>query len=756
MRQTAFLYKLRFRSHLSRSVGFPQYQYMGKEGLAPEVFRVVKSADSVHLYFLLRLGVKYHNTKSGTSEYINPGIPIQVTSVYEKNENELWLGTSNGKLYRYNKNSGNTRAYSNPSVDNKYIVTSIISDPNGVIWAGTWGGGLICVEQDIVEVFDINNGLDDNNIKSLHIDIEGNLLIGTNENGIAIYKGRQFVSFSEINDINNGQVYSIAQYDNRKLLFGTNNGILSMDTKNNTLDIHGGIEGYFRALQGIKINHIVNDNKENIWVGTDSEGLFKLDRGSDSFIRMGELNRSIHFGKITDLKIESQSQLWIGTTYGLLNYDIEKSHLKRYLKSDGLNGNNITTVFIDSKGFIWVGTHTSGLTKISGESFTNIDAIGNYTPTSITESKDGTILVGCDGHGLYIIKNDSVINNLTEEDGLLSEFISFVAVDNKDEIWIGTNKGLNKFNKTDNRIYSYTDKNGIVGVTLKKNAVFEDDEGNMWFGTAEGVIRQNPVYERNNLIPPKLHINDFKVNLESRDFTSELKLNHKENSVLIEFVGICLTNPESVAYKYKLTGLDNNWNEVRNLNFAAYSSLPHGDYSFELMACNNNGIWTEKPLTFDFEIVPPFYKTSIFKIILVLIVIILVFAFIKIRTAQLRKEKIELEIAVKDRTYKIHVQAEELRIAKDKAESATKAKSEFLANMSHEIRTPMNAILGFSELLSRKVFDDKMKSYIQSILASGKSLLTIINDILDLSKIEAGKIELKYEPLLTALKMFNN
>jgi signal transduction histidine kinase/ligand-binding sensor domain-containing protein/CheY-like chemotaxis protein len=724
-------------------------QYLGKEGLAPEVFRVVKSADNVHLYFLLRLGVKLYDTKTGTSEYINPGTRIQITSVYEKNENELWLGTSNGKLYVYDRNLGNTRAYSHPTIENKYIVTSIISDPNGFIWAGTWGGGLICIEQDDVEVFNINNGLNDNNIKSLHIDLEGNLLIGTNENGMAIYKGRQFVSFSEISEINKRQVYSIAQYDAQNLIFGTNNGILLIDTKKNELDAFGGTEGYFGTLQGIKINYLINDNKENIWIGTDSEGLFKFNKGPGSFIRMGEINRSIHFGKITDLKIESNRHLWIGTTYGLLNYDIEKRYLKRYLKNDGLNGNNITAVYSDSKGTIWVGTHTSGLTKIKGESFTNINTTSTCTPTSITESKDGTLWVGSDGHGVYLIKNDSVINNLTVEDGLLSEFIAFVAVDKKDEIWIGTNKGLNKFNKTDNRIYSYTDKNGIVGVTLKKNAVFEDDQGKMWFGTAEGVIQQNPAYERNNLIPPKLHIIDFKVNLKSQDISSSIRLNHQENSIQIEFVGICLTNPESVTYKYKLAGLDNNWNEVRNLNFATYSSLPPGEYSFELMACNNNGIWTKNPLTFDFEIIPPFYKTTIFRISLVIIVIILVFAFIKIRTEQFRKEKIELEIAVKDRTYKIHEQAEELRIAKDKAESATKAKSEFLANMSHEIRTPMNAILGFSELLSRKVFDDKLKSYIQSILASGKSLLTIINDILDLSKIEAGKIKLKYEPLLT-------
>jgi two-component system sensor histidine kinase EvgS len=120
---------------------------------------------------------------------------------------------------------------------------------------------------------------------------------------------------------------------------------------------------------------------------------------------------------------------------------------------------------------------------------------------------------------------------------------------------------------------------------------------------------------------------------------------------------------------------------------------------------------------------------------------------IQSRDEELQEHREHLEEQVANRTVELREANQELLGAKDAAESANRAKSEFLANMSHEIRTPLNTVLGFTDLLNSMITDEKQKSYLSGISSSGKGLLTLINGILDLSKIEAGKMELETEPV---------
>ena len=157
---------------------------------------------------------------------------------------------------------------------------------------------------------------------------------------------------------------------------------------------------------------------------------------------------------------------------------------------------------------------------------------------------------------------------------------------------------------------------------------------------------------------------------------------------------------------------------------------------------------------------PP-WKTWWAYLCYALLALLIVRGFVYWRVAALQQHRLELAKQVEMRTQDLHQTMEELNdtmkdlhdakinaeVLREKAQQASKAKSQFLANMSHEIRTPMNAILGFSQILENMIQDEKQKSYLESIIISGRSLLRLINDILDLSKVEAGKFDLEYKPV---------
>ncbi|NIN33604.1 MAG: response regulator, partial [Gammaproteobacteria bacterium] len=194
---------------------------------------------------------------------------------------------------------------------------------------------------------------------------------------------------------------------------------------------------------------------------------------------------------------------------------------------------------------------------------------------------------------------------------------------------------------------------------------------------------------------------------------------------------------------------------------AYYTKIPPGHYIFRVKACNNDGVWNETGTSISFYLEPYFYQTWWFYMLCALGAVFLAVGIYRLRVSQLTRHKKELERMVVERTTDLERKTnqleqevterkraeEEAEQAREAAEEANQAKSEFLANMSHELRTPLNAVIGFSELLFSMAFDQKQRNYIHSIRTAGKSLLTLINDILDLSKIESGMMEIKYTPV---------
>jgi serine phosphatase RsbU (regulator of sigma subunit) len=364
---------------------------------------------------------------------------------------------------------------------------------------------------------------------------------------------------------------------------------------------------------------------------------------------------------VTAMEIDGENNLWVGTLDGLIYYEIDSKKATRLTQVNGLKSNNISAVFADSKDRIWVGADGQGITLISGDRFVQLDLGFEFTPLCFAEDKDGLIWIGTEGRGLIQYDNilGKVVRTYSIEDGLLADLINQLSCDRFNNIYVGTNKGLNLYLRKEDRIYSYTASSGFVGIETKPNGSFVDKEGDVWFGTVQGVTRFHPTEEIQIVKEPLTHITGMEVNHEPVQLKDGLSLSYKQNSIIFDYRCITL-NPDAVQYQIMLDGVDQEWREPDSRTSATYPALQHGKYTFLVKARNSAGVWNKDPVSFQFVIRPPFYLTWYFILASVFAFGLIVFFYIKMRERALKRENAILEEKVKDRTATVVAQKEEL------------------------------------------------------------------------------------------------
>ena len=653
------------------SVKFKQYK--GQEGLSDIVFQVIKLKNGT-VCFVTDVGVKYYNAqKEEFAKFIVKDMPsyFQIISMYETSNENLWFGTYNGGAYEYIKVEEKLKIYDTRDGLAHNWVTSIFEDNYQNLWLGTWGGGITKVNTK-KELLTINpsKGLIDDKIRCIAGDREGNVLFGTKENGLLLYKGEQFVAYTKEEGLVDNQVWAILKDNDNYTWIGTNKGISKI--KDNKI-----VKNYNEnnGLPFQEVRFIKQDKTGNIWIGTWGGGVMQYNSRSDKFEVNFRINSFMYQPLITALEVDKSNNLWVGTTDGLVYYEIKNQLADRLTQNHGLAGNDITVVFADSKNNVWVGSRGKGISKIKNADIKKINLNNNFTPTCIAEDNKGNLLIGTEGKGILVFDGQKITKEITTKDGLLSDYISLINIDNEGNSWIGTNKGLNRLVTKSKKFYSYSQKMGFIGIESKNNATFKDNDGNLWFGTIQGAIKLNTKAINENLLEPITFITRLRVNLEDRKLTDNLTLNYREKSITIDYNSICLTNPEQVYYQVMLEGADEDWRPLTQQTFATYSPLPPGKYTFKVKASNNNDIWNKTPVTYSFEITPPLWQRTWFVLSCVILVFVLVVTFIKYREKQLLKEKQLLEVKVKERTEEVVQKSAEIEQKnKDIIDSITYAK----------------------------------------------------------------------------------
>lgn len=612
--------------------------------------------------FITDAFLKTYNKNQGKFEnYELKKMPrfFQITSMYEDKKGHIWIGTFHGGLYEYNPTNQEFKFYDyiRDGIGSNWI-TVITEDTRGNIIVGTWGGGLTKIESDRIINFNQTNGLLDNKIRQVFTDAEGNVLIGTNEHGLSIYKGDLFISYFSKESKYNSQIWSVMADHTGKFWFGTNDGITIYNPQIKGEDAFS----KFQKQQGEQIRMLKEDSEGRVWIATDNQGIFTYIIKNNIFTYEAKLNSSyIPSLTIKALETDNKGNIWIGTLDGLVCYNIDNKSLNHYTQTTGLAGNEISALYFDKQKRMWIGSTGAGITCYENGEFKKIELKENITPRCFSENSNNEIWVGSEAHGVLVLDatKKELLKTYSEQQGIFANLINLIHCDNQNNVYVGTNKGLNIISTHDNKIYSYSKRNGFTGIETKTNAVFEDKEGSIWFGTIAGAFKFNPKLINHQLSEPLTHIVKMRVNLADRPMTPHLGLRYNENNIIFDYSSICLSNPDAVKYKIFLEGADNDWRVVTE-TAVTYPALMPNSYTFNVMAQNGEGIWNKSPIQYHFTIRPPFYKTWWFILSCSILGGITVLLYIKIRVKNLKEQNRVLEEKVKERTATVVAQKEEL------------------------------------------------------------------------------------------------
>lgn len=646
--------------------------------------------------------------------------------VQDKNHN-FWICTDHGGVHVFNKQTHKstvlvTDIFNENSISQNSAICGYY-DNNGIVWIGTYKNGICYYHPDLFkfrkppfmslyreesEPFDCN---------SLFKDKTGNLWIGTNGTGLVCYNEKQNrlkIFRTRPNDatsISSDIITSITEDHASTLWIGTFLGGLNA-YKDGHFRHYQFDEKNSNSLAGKSVYGVVEDNEQNLWIGTLGGGLDLLSPDRNQFTRF-TTNNSKHLASnfILSLSISKDKDILISTDRGLswatpnLNGHLV---LHKNFPLDKLPNAKINYSIKDSRGMIWMATDK--------------------------------------GIVIYWPKNGE-FKYLDMDTGLPDDEVVSLVEDNQGRIWSGTRKGLVRIIYHKDKTFSiaiFDTKDGLPSSVCNQNAIFKDVEGKIYVGTIKGYtgfdpdkITTNEIVPQpsftellisNKVIQPGVKYNGRIIIEKSITTLKELKLNYDETNFSISFSALNYLHPDKNIYRYKLEGLDNDWNISRQgEGIVSYSNLSQGTYRLIVYASNNDGIWSKTPLILKITVRPPFWSTWWAYLLYLLIASIILWKFIQ---TKLKKEK---EAFLKEQTV----------INAKKMHEVDELKFKFFTNISHEFKTPITLIVAPVDKLLQDEDKEENKELLGIIKRNALTLLNMVNEILEFRKLDVNKLSLK-------------
>ena len=727
-------------------------QIFSKEDRSKTINAILEKNDTIlaasnnGIYRISKATLKYKKINCSESKQIN------FSCIATVNNANIWIGSYGNGLFYVNNNHNIIKQFNgfkDNSLPTNLNIEALLVDKYQRLWIGTYGRGIYIIDfvKQKIHNYTVQQynpyALNYNDVLSLFEDSTGNIWIGTDGGGLSYYD-EHLLKFNVLTNnqlprdvnVDVARTICVNPKDNTIWVGTSGKGLTNINLKTNTYKTLTTGNSNLNSNRIMSLNYI----GEDLWVGFQDKGL-------DILHKNGSIS---HFNSATTPKLDAtavwsianynENSTWLATGgYGVILFNKFNGIVEHFQhdaeNTNSIPSNNIRALAIGEKNQLWIGSEDKGVCLLNTNTKTveRINGIPYKIKSLFFDTNEKILWIGTNGNGLIKYNHNSkIITAYTTEQGLPNNVIYGILKDNKQNLWLSSNRGITMFNESDLNlsIINYDQYDGLQAFEFNTGAYTKDHNGTLYFGGLQGINWFKPEQLTLNKIKPKTIISGLYVFNEPIPLNNKNTFNHDENTLTFTFASLHFSQPELNSYKYKLEGHDKDWIDIGNNNAAYYSNLEPKTYTFKVISSNYDGIWNEVPATYNFTIKRAWYNTITAKLIyavLFLVLGVLIYRYVTWRwyiKTQLRLKQVETE----------------------RLKHLDEFKTRLFTNISHEFRTPLTLILGPAKnQLAQPDISETTKEELSLIHTNALRLLNLVDQLIDLAKLETGYLKLNVE-----------